>query len=58
LYILMGLQNRFIVFVRWTVSFITRGRGAAAAPGARASQAEAPAGVTGCHMEGSAAWPG
>lgn len=28
LYFLMGLQNRFIVFVRWTVSFITRGRGA------------------------------
>jgi len=27
LYFLMGLQNRFIVFVRWTVSFITRGRG-------------------------------
>jgi NADH dehydrogenase len=28
LYFLMGLQNRFIVFVRWTASFITRGRGA------------------------------
>ena len=28
LYFLMGLQNRFIVLVRWTVSFITRGRGA------------------------------
>jgi NADH dehydrogenase len=28
LYFLMGLQNRFIVFVRWTVSFITRGRSA------------------------------
>jgi len=28
LYFLMGLENRFIVFVRWTVSFITRGRGA------------------------------
>ncbi|HEX9515722.1 MAG TPA: NAD(P)/FAD-dependent oxidoreductase [Streptosporangiaceae bacterium] len=27
LYSLMGLQNRFIVFVRWTVSFVTRGRG-------------------------------
>jgi len=23
---LMGLQNRFVVFVRWTVSFMTRGR--------------------------------
>src|SRR5262249_57471318 len=28
LYFLMGPQNRFIVLVRWTVSFITRGRGA------------------------------
>jgi len=25
---LMGLQNRFIVLVRWTVSFVTHGRGA------------------------------
>jgi NADH dehydrogenase len=24
---LMGLQNRFIVFIRWTVSFVTHGRG-------------------------------
>jgi NADH dehydrogenase len=57
LYFLMGLQNRFIVFVRWTVSFITRGRGArlitetaTLSDGASqdgASQAEAPAGVTG-----------
>jgi NADH dehydrogenase len=28
LYFLMGRQNRFIVLVRWTASFITRGRGA------------------------------
>jgi len=25
---LTGLQNRILVFVRWTVSFLTRGRGA------------------------------
>ena len=25
---LMGSQNRFIVFIRWTASFVTRGRGA------------------------------
>src|SRR6266568_6708242 len=47
LYFLMGLQNRFIVFVRWTVSFITRGRSArlitGATLGAGASQADAPA---------------
>jgi NADH dehydrogenase len=28
LFYLTGLQNRFLVFVRWTVSFLTRGRGA------------------------------
>ena len=28
LFYLIGLQNRFLVFIRWTVSFITRGRGA------------------------------
>lgn len=28
LYFLMGMQNRLIVLVRWSVSFITRGRGA------------------------------
>ena len=51
LYFLMGLQNRFIVFVRWTASFITRGRGArliteAATLSDDASRAEAPAGLT------------
>jgi NADH dehydrogenase len=28
LFYLIGLQNRFLVFIRWTGSFITRGRGA------------------------------
>jgi NADH dehydrogenase len=28
LYYLVGLQNRVLVFIRWTVSFVTRGRGA------------------------------
>jgi NADH dehydrogenase len=28
LFYLTGLQNRFLVFIRWTVSFVTRGRGA------------------------------
>jgi NADH:ubiquinone reductase (H+-translocating) len=28
LWYLTGLQNRLLVFIRWTVSFITRGRGA------------------------------
>jgi NADH dehydrogenase len=27
LYSLTGLQNRFIVLVRWTISFVTHGRG-------------------------------
>jgi NADH dehydrogenase len=63
LFFLMGLQNRFIVFVRWTVSFITRGRGGrlitTATLGAGASQADAPAAVPGCrYLEDSAAWPG
>jgi len=28
LFYLTGLQNRILVFIRWTISFITRGRGA------------------------------
>jgi NADH dehydrogenase len=28
LFYLVGLQNRVLVFIRWTVSFVTRGRGA------------------------------
>ena len=28
LFYLTGLQNRFLVFIRWTISFLTRGRGA------------------------------
>ena len=63
LYFLMGLQNRFIVFVRWTVSFITRGRGARLITGptlgADTSQADAPAAVPGCrYLEDSAALAG
>ncbi len=25
---LVGLENRVLVFIRWTISFVTRGRGA------------------------------
>jgi NADH dehydrogenase len=28
LFYLIGLQNRLLVFIRWTFSFVTRGRGA------------------------------
>ena len=28
LFYLTGLQNRVLVFIRWTISFVTRGRGA------------------------------
>jgi NADH:ubiquinone reductase (H+-translocating) len=28
LFYLIGLQNRLLVFIRWTISFLTRGRGA------------------------------
>jgi NADH dehydrogenase len=28
LFYLIGLQNRLLVFIRWTISFVTRGRGA------------------------------
>jgi NADH dehydrogenase len=28
LFYLIGLQNRILVFIRWTISFFTRGRGA------------------------------
>jgi NADH:ubiquinone reductase (H+-translocating) len=28
LFYLIGLQNRLLVFIRWTASFVTRGRGA------------------------------
>jgi hypothetical protein len=28
LFYLVGLQNRVLVFIRWAVSFLTRGRGA------------------------------
>jgi NADH dehydrogenase len=28
LFYLIGFQNRLLVFLRWTISFLTRGRGA------------------------------
>jgi NADH dehydrogenase len=28
LFYLIGFQNRLLVLIRWTVSFVTRGRGA------------------------------
>ena len=48
----MGPQNRFIVFVRWTVSFVTHGRGArlitaASPPGQGTIRADAPVQVSG-----------
>jgi NADH:ubiquinone reductase (H+-translocating) len=38
LYYLTGLQNRLHVFIRWTASFVTRGRGARLITGERADQ--------------------
>jgi len=44
---LIGFQNRLLVVVRWTISFLTRGRGARLIVGQRAGEAErAPAGVS------------
>ena len=45
-FLMGGLQNQFIVLVRWTVSFVTRGRSsrlitAAGSPGPAATQADA-----------------
>lgn len=59
LYALTGLQNRFIVFVRWTVSFITHGRGSrlitrAGAPTAAAMTSGAQAQASGSRRD---AWP-
>ena len=31
---LIGFQNRILVFIRWSVSFVTRGRGARLITGA------------------------
>jgi NADH dehydrogenase len=36
LFYLVGFQNRVLVFIRWSVSFITRGRGARLITGAGA----------------------
>jgi NADH dehydrogenase len=41
LYYLVGLQNRVLVFIRWTVSFVTRGRGARLITGQDAEAAPA-----------------
>ena len=44
---LIGFQNRLLVVVRWTISFLTRGRGARLIVGQRAGDAErAPARVS------------
>jgi NADH dehydrogenase len=42
LYYLVGLQNRVLVFIRWTVSFVTRGRGARLITGKDHEAAPAP----------------
>ena len=52
----MGLQNRFIVFVRWTVSFVTHGRGArlitaAGPPGPGTIRAAAPMQASGRNLD-------
>ena len=57
LFFLMGLQNRFIVLVRWTVSFVTHGRGArlitvAGPPGPGTIRADAPVQVSGRNLGG------
>jgi len=36
LFYLVGLQNRVLVFIRWMVSFVTRGRGSRLIIGRRA----------------------
>jgi NADH dehydrogenase len=42
LYYLVGLQNRVLVFIRWAVSFLTRGRGARLITGEPAAGAATP----------------
>jgi NADH:ubiquinone reductase (H+-translocating) len=44
LFYLTGLQNRVLVFIRWTVSFLTRGRGARLITGAEHDPERLPAG--------------
>ena len=41
LFYLVGLQNRVLVLIRWTVSFLTHGRGSRLITGARAEPAAA-----------------
>ena len=57
LFFLTGLQNRFIVFIRWTVSFVTHGRGArlitaAGPPGQGTIRADAPVQVSSRNLGG------
>jgi NADH:ubiquinone reductase (H+-translocating) len=64
---LMGLQNRFIVFVRWAVSFVTHGRGsrlitwagaptaAAITPGAQGTGSRLPPGRVAAQLRRPAA---
>jgi NADH dehydrogenase len=40
LWYLVGFQNRILVFIRWSVSFVTRGRGARLITGEVADHAE------------------
>jgi NADH dehydrogenase len=44
LFYLTGLQNRVLVFIRWTVSFLTRGRGARLITGAEHDPERLPTG--------------
>jgi len=46
LFYLIGLQNRLLVFIRWTFSFVTRGRGARLITGPRSRPGEAESGRT------------
>jgi NADH dehydrogenase len=45
LFYLVGLQNRLLVLIRWTVSFLTRGRGARLITGDRPDATGAPGGA-------------
>jgi NADH dehydrogenase len=45
LFYLVGLQNRLLVLIRWTVSFLTRGRGARLITGDHPDVTGAPGGV-------------
>ncbi len=45
LFYLVGLQNRLLVLIRWTVSFLTRGRGARLITGDRPDATGPPGGA-------------